>query len=856
MVNRYNFSNFEAPFKHFLLAVNDTSPLGIITKPLHKLSIKNYLSDIRHFFGWYLLYRKLSDPYDPFEELKLITIEAISSYIDYLVESAIPKRTINRRLSSLRKFCSFCVSKGWLTDNPAKKINNLTGFNQSLQKDKPKTISLSAPFMKKFQQIEDEKEEIYYLIRTYKKYFLAVLVALSIAIFILTLYSLKKVSLPVALLKSTTEPTRTLSFQGKLADQYGNILTSFTKAQFRIYKNSRSDEYIYSSGICTINPDEKGEFTITVGKDCGPRIANSVFIENQHLYLGIKVGSDPEMTPRREITNTGFAENANTLQGLPVGTKPGSIPYIDQTGTLLIGTASPSLRSESGNFSIQGQSLTLETAQDSAGNISLAPGQGGNVFITSGDFSVGQDFRVAHTGGLMKINQLNYFWPSVQGISDSVLTDDGLGNLSWSPVTPTGWHDDGTSIRLTSALDNVSIGTATSSAKLTISSTNSQRQLLVRGSSVQSSPIIEVQNSSGGTLLTMGPTGAITTNADFFVNAGNISSNAQTFNLFGSEVTTLNIGGAATSLNLGSGSGTTSIKNSLAVNNGLEVTGSQTKIQISTQYTERLCHSGADSSTTQHVLIGDCSSGGADLAEYYGSSDQSIEAGDIVVAADGAQMTEKGSKAYVKKSTKSSQAALIGIVSTNPYDSFGKNFGQGDFSFPVALSGRVPVKISPESQPIHAGDFITSSSVPGRGMKAQQAGVVIGKALESWNGPSQDKILILVNLSWADPNIYITDNGALQIPPDDSDHNQQTYRGLLTKAPKGIADIIAEKLTSSLVQAQNIIAHSLSTDVLVSNKVTSHVVETTTLVASESAKIPTVQTSNIEPQNDNITVDL
>ena len=55
---------------------------------------------------------------------------------------------------------------------------------------------------------------------------------------------------------------------------------------------------------------------------------------------------------------------------------------------------------------------------------------------------------------------------------------------------------------------------------------------------------------------------------------------------------------------------------------------------------------------------------------------------------------------------------------------------------PVALSGRVPVKIASSSEPIYPGDYITTSDIPGKGTKAIKAGAVIGKALEFWTPES------------------------------------------------------------------------------------------------------------------------
>ena len=137
MDKRYNFYNFEASFKKFLLAEN-VSPI----------TLKSYLSDLRHFLGWTILKLKAQNKKNfenlsPLEFLNQIDESLVEEYKNYLVVNAIPAKTINRRLSTLRKFFSFYISQGWLKENPAKKIQNLklkidsiiSSFALSLEKE-------------------------------------------------------------------------------------------------------------------------------------------------------------------------------------------------------------------------------------------------------------------------------------------------------------------------------------------------------------------------------------------------------------------------------------------------------------------------------------------------------------------------------------------------------------------------------------------------------------------------------------------------------------------------------------------------------------------------------------------------
>jgi hypothetical protein len=143
---------------------------------------------------------------------------------------------------------------------------------------------------------------------------------------------------------------------------------------------------------------------------------------------------------------------------------------------------------------------------------------------------------------------------------------------------------------------------------------------------------------------------------------------------------------------------------------------------------------------------------GIDFAEYFTKEvSTSFDEGDIV--------SLKGSAA-VKADTEN-DSAMIGIVSSSP--GF-KGGNEGPDKVLVGLVGQVPLKISGSSDPIKVGDLITSSSESGRGKKANGPGFIIGKALESWSG--QDKIMVYVNPSWADPSMSLNSDGNLKLAGD------------------------------------------------------------------------------------------
>ncbi|MEK9183538.1 MAG: hypothetical protein AAB890_00505, partial [Patescibacteria group bacterium] len=148
----------------------------------------------------------------------------------------------------------------------------------------------------------------------------------------------------------------------------------------------------------------------------------------------------------------------------------------------------------------------------------------------------------------------------------------------------------------------------------------------------------------------------------------------------------------------------------------------------------------------------------ADLAENYPVLDSSIEAGDLVSLdnqlvesnkIDGDQIIETERITAVKKSSNQYDSNLVGVISTKPGILLS---GFSEKSKPVALSGRVPVKVNTQNGSINIGDPLTSSDTPGVAMKATKTGKIIGYALESYNTEQEiGKIKIFLNLSWHIP---------------------------------------------------------------------------------------------------------
>jgi hypothetical protein len=127
------------------------------------------------------------------------------------------------------------------------------------------------------------------------------------------------------------------------------------------------------------------------------------------------------------------------------------------------------------------------------------------------------------------------------------------------------------------------------------------------------------------------------------------------------------------------------------------------------------------------VAATDYFTGNSDVAETYFSS-QSLEPGDVIALVDGLT---------IARATTDTATRILGVVSTAPGILLGSDDAAPEANqtaYPIALSGRVPVRLSTENGPIRAGDALMLSSLPGVAMKATGTGMIIGTALDDFDG--------------------------------------------------------------------------------------------------------------------------
>jgi hypothetical protein len=94
--------------------------------------------------------------------------------------------------------------------------------------------------------------------------------------------------------------TQSITYQGKLTNAAGNPLTGTYTLTFRLYNVSTG-----GTALDTIIQDvQANQGLFTTNLSFNPNLFNG-----QALWLGIKAGADPEMTPRQEIRPVPYALN-------------------------------------------------------------------------------------------------------------------------------------------------------------------------------------------------------------------------------------------------------------------------------------------------------------------------------------------------------------------------------------------------------------------------------------------------------------------------------------------------------------------------------------------------------------------
>lgn len=98
-------------------------------------SIKNYKSDISQFLTWAKLKLKSLGTYieNLSEASPFLSSDFISQYVSYMTDSKLPRKTINRRLSTLRHLSRFLTSTSLIDSDFMDGIQNMSSETHEIK---------------------------------------------------------------------------------------------------------------------------------------------------------------------------------------------------------------------------------------------------------------------------------------------------------------------------------------------------------------------------------------------------------------------------------------------------------------------------------------------------------------------------------------------------------------------------------------------------------------------------------------------------------------------------------------------------------------------------------------------------
>lgn len=122
---------------------------------------------------------------------------------------------------------------------------------------------------------------------------------------------------------ATADVPRSFSYQGRLTDNLGNPLNGVHNIEFRIADAATLGVLLYNSGAQPVTVTN-GLFSVNIGEPPMPALPMNIFADTNR-WLSVKVGADPEQTPRTKLTSVAYAYQVRTVDGATGGDVSGTV---------------------------------------------------------------------------------------------------------------------------------------------------------------------------------------------------------------------------------------------------------------------------------------------------------------------------------------------------------------------------------------------------------------------------------------------------------------------------------------------------------------------------------------------------
>ncbi len=216
-------------------------------------------------------------------------------------------------------------------------------------------------------------------------------------------------------------PQTQLNYQARLMDRSGNVVNDGTySVRFAIYTQESGGDTVWSE--LRLVSVKSGIFSVMLGSE---ENLNLDFTSTAY-YLGTKIGSDSELSPRKRIGAAPFAVNSAYLDGAKAGTGANEVLKLGSAGEISIGgtiTANDLIKANNG-FTLSSGTLTLPNGSIETSDLSdlaISTAKLANQSVTSEKLATSLTIPDFHSTNIT----------NVQNIQTTTFSSTGLSNFSY-----------------------------------------------------------------------------------------------------------------------------------------------------------------------------------------------------------------------------------------------------------------------------------------------------------------------------------------------------------------------------------------------------------------------------------------
>jgi hypothetical protein len=179
----------------------------------------------------------------------------------------------------------------------------------------------------------------------------------------------------IASLSAQAAVPQLINYQGRLTDGGGSPENGVFSIEFTIYDAPVAGAVLWSEVQAAVTVTD-GLFSVNLGTVVS---ISDITFSGADTYLGIKVGADPEITPRSRITSSAYSNRISTIDGSSGGTVTGDVNINANS----IGNGLNVQQSGGGRAGLFQNNDVLSTSPAIQGT-HIGPGAGGSFFSDGG----------------------------------------------------------------------------------------------------------------------------------------------------------------------------------------------------------------------------------------------------------------------------------------------------------------------------------------------------------------------------------------------------------------------------------------------------------------------------------------